>query len=254
MVWRRFLCRSTKTTSLRGTITSRTVVSPSSKTEWIIFRSPASISADASAMSTSSRSSVSVENGPSRKPLPGVSALPSRISSRGSGPSTEVTQVSGAADQSATRSLCCRPSVRGATPMTTNDTTSITPIVASALGHHEPSKASVISRVTSTIAEISQSRRSRIAVFRYGAGSASIVTSRREPGLPLGLQLLGAGAGERRQRGVRGREAGRPAAPAPRPGRRSSSGPAGLVVPPLGSSSRSWRPNISWCSSGSAWS
>ena len=59
-VWRRFLCRSTKTTSLRGTITSRAVVSPSSKTEWIIFRSPASISADASAMSTSSRSSVSV--------------------------------------------------------------------------------------------------------------------------------------------------------------------------------------------------
>ena len=43
MVWRRFLCRSMKTTSLRGTITSRTMVSPSSKTEWIIFRSPDSI-------------------------------------------------------------------------------------------------------------------------------------------------------------------------------------------------------------------
>ncbi len=55
-----------KITSLRGTITSRTVVSPSSKTEWIIRRSPASISADDSAKSTSSRSSVSVENGPSR--------------------------------------------------------------------------------------------------------------------------------------------------------------------------------------------
>jgi hypothetical protein len=133
------LWRSTKTTSLRGTITSRTVVSPSSKTEWIIRRSPASMSADASAMSTSSRSSVSLENGPSRKPLPGVRALPIRISSRGSGPSTEVTPLSGAADHSATRSLCCRPSVRGATPIATNETTSITPIVVTALGSQRPS-------------------------------------------------------------------------------------------------------------------
>ena len=139
MVWRRFLCRSTKTTSLRGTITSRTVVSPSSKTEWIILRSPDSMRADASAMSTSSRSSVSVENGPSRNPLPGVSMLPIRISSRGIGPSTVVTQLSGAADQSATRSSCWRPRVRGATPMATNETTSIMPIVVSALGSQRPS-------------------------------------------------------------------------------------------------------------------
>ncbi len=80
---------------MRGTITSRAMVSPSSKTEWIIFRSPDSITADASARSTSSRSSVSVENGPSRKPRPGVIALPIRISSRGSGPRTVVTTVSG---------------------------------------------------------------------------------------------------------------------------------------------------------------
>ena len=115
------------------------MVSPSSKTEWIIFCSPASISAEASAMSTSSRSSVSVEKGPSRNPLPGVSMLPIRISSRGMGPSTLVTQVSGAADHSATRSLCWRPRVRGATPMTTNETTSITPMVVSALGSQSPS-------------------------------------------------------------------------------------------------------------------
>ena len=139
IVWRRFLWRSMKTTSLRGTITSRTVVSPSSKTQWIILRSPASISADASAMSTSSRSSVSVENGPSRNPLPGVSMLPMRISSRGIGPSTVVIQLSGAAERSATRSLCCRPRVLGATPMATNETTSITPIVVNALGSQRPS-------------------------------------------------------------------------------------------------------------------
>ena len=35
-------CRSIQTTSVRGTITSRAIVSPSSKTEWIMSRSPCS--------------------------------------------------------------------------------------------------------------------------------------------------------------------------------------------------------------------
>ena len=104
------------TMSVRGTITSRTMVSPRSKTEWIICRSPDSITSLASARSTSSRSSASVANGPSVKPLPGVSALPIRISSRGNGPSTVVTATSGPASAQATRSACCRPRVRGATP------------------------------------------------------------------------------------------------------------------------------------------
>ena len=105
------------------------MVSPSSKTEWIIFRSPDSITADASAMSTSSRSSVSVENGPSRKPRPGVIALPTRISSCGSGPRTVVNAAQRAGASAARpRSACWRPRVRGATPITTNDTTSMTPI------------------------------------------------------------------------------------------------------------------------------
>ena len=87
------------TTSVRGTITSRTRVSPSSKTEWIICRSPDSMTLLASARSTSSRSSASEANGPSLKPRPGVIALPTRISSRGSGPSTLVTAISGPAEQ-----------------------------------------------------------------------------------------------------------------------------------------------------------
>ena len=77
-----------------------------------------------------------------------------------------VTNDSGAADHSATTSLCCRPRVRGATPMTTNEITSITPTVANALGNQSPSKASLTSRVTRTIAEISQSSRSSSAVLR----------------------------------------------------------------------------------------
>ena len=68
---RSVLFASMKTMSVRGTITSRTMVSPSSNTEWIICRSPDSMTRPASARSTSSRSSASVANGPSRKPLPG---------------------------------------------------------------------------------------------------------------------------------------------------------------------------------------
>ena len=37
---RTVLVRSIQTTSVRGTITSRAIVSPSSNTEWIMFRSP----------------------------------------------------------------------------------------------------------------------------------------------------------------------------------------------------------------------
>ena len=80
MAWRSVFVRSMKTTSVRGTITSRTRVSPSSKTEWIICRSPDSMTLLASARSTSSRSSASDANGPSLKPRPGVIALPTRIS------------------------------------------------------------------------------------------------------------------------------------------------------------------------------
>ena len=79
------LVRSIHTTSVRGTITSRAIVSPSSNTDWIICRSPCSTTPRSSAMSTSSRSSTSDANGPSRKPRPGVIALPNRISSEASG-------------------------------------------------------------------------------------------------------------------------------------------------------------------------
>ena len=166
IVWRRFLCRSTKTTSLRGTITSRTVVSPSSKTEWIILRSSDSMSADASAMSTSSRSSVSVLNGPSRKPLPGVSALPTRISSRGSGPEDR-----GDERQRRRRpqrdDLVVLPAERARRHADDHERDDQHDADGGERAR-EPvaSKASLTSRVTRTIAEISQSRRSSSAVLR----------------------------------------------------------------------------------------
>ena len=114
-------------------------MSPNSKTEWIILRSPDSMTADASARSTSSRSSVSVENGPSRNPRPGVIALPSRISSRGIGPRIEVTDEIGPAVARATRCECWRPRVRGATPITTNETSAMMPIEVTSEDQKAPS-------------------------------------------------------------------------------------------------------------------
>ena len=78
-------------------MTSRANVSPSSNTEWIIWRSPSSTTPDVLAMSTSSRSSISDENGPSRKPCPGVTMLPITMSSRDSGPSRVPSARTGAA-------------------------------------------------------------------------------------------------------------------------------------------------------------
>ncbi len=64
--WRTVLCRSIITRSVRGTMTSRTMVSPSSKTECTIRRSSSSMTSFFSARSTSARSSASEANGPSR--------------------------------------------------------------------------------------------------------------------------------------------------------------------------------------------
>ena len=97
------------------------------------------MTAEASARSTSSRSSVSVENGPSLKPFPGVIALPSMISSAGIGPRIVVTNEIGPAESRATFASCWRPIVRGATPITTKETTIITPTVVSTVGSQAPS-------------------------------------------------------------------------------------------------------------------
>ena len=80
--------RSIETMSVRGTMTSRTRVSPSSKTEWIISRSSSSMTPSRAARSTRSRSSLSLANGPRGSPCPGVTALPRDEQPCASGPST----------------------------------------------------------------------------------------------------------------------------------------------------------------------
>ena len=99
------------------------------------MRSPDSITSLASARSTSSRSSASVAKGPSVKPLPGVSAFPIMMSSRGNGPSTVVIATIGPAAAQATRSACWRPSVRGATPHAMNETMIMMPAVTAPACH-----------------------------------------------------------------------------------------------------------------------
>ena len=100
-------------------MTSRTSVSPRSKTDWIILDSSDSMTLEAAAMSTSSRTSTSDANGPSAKPRPGVTALPRTMSSLGRGPRRVVSRTTGPADASAMASARWRPSVRGPTPMRT---------------------------------------------------------------------------------------------------------------------------------------
>src|SRR6478609_8107051 len=170
------------TTSVRGTITSRTKVSPSSKTEWIILLSSDSITLEASARSTISRSSASDENGPSEKPLPGVIALPIRISSRGRGPSTRPRPSTAPADANEIASARCRPMVRGPTPTTTNNTTNIRPMAANTEAQRcGPITSSTIA-VPSTTADVSVSRRSTSTALRLWAASSSTRSSRTAPG------------------------------------------------------------------------
>ncbi len=154
-----------QTRSVRGTITSRTRVSPSSKTWCTIRRSSSSISDSFSARSTIARSSASEANGPLRKPFPGVSALPMRISSCGMGP---MTRASGTRTYEAAVAVlrgCWRPMVRGETPTATKDTSTITAIAMSSAFQLSPN-SSRQTYVTSTPAAISQVTRTSSATLR----------------------------------------------------------------------------------------
>ena len=267
MAWRSVLWRSMKTTSVRGTITSRTIVSPSSKTEWIIARSPDSMTWLASARSTSSRSSASEENGPSLKPRPGVMMLPRTISSCGSGPSTRVKSDDHRGRRAARHAGrgAARPCA-GPTPTATNCTTSMTPTDDE---DPEPAGRSTIASTTSatsTIAAISQSmpqEQRGVEVARRGPRRSSAAGGRRRrpsSSSSSARTLETTPARRRRWRRSRPDQEQRPRRPPARVGRAhdgalAAGGVAGRRPHALPlASSRACRPNISACSSGSAWS
>ena len=165
IIWRSVLWRSMNTMSVRGTITSRASVSPSSKTEWIIRLSSDSITRLASARSTSSRSSASEANGPSRKPRPGVSALPMQDQQL-----RDRAEHGGEHGDRARRHQgdplgVLAPDVRGPTPTAMYDTTTITPAATTTWSQVGSSRSTTTS-VTSTVAVVSHRMRSSSAVLR----------------------------------------------------------------------------------------
>ncbi len=145
--------------------------------------------------------------------------------------------------------------MRGATPITTNETTSMTPTVVRIVGQRSPSYQRRISSVTRTTALVSQKQPQE----ERGVEVAGAVVEQRHQapgaGTALADELLGAGAGVRRERGVGGGEDAREDdqdgcqhQPCRAPGRVAH--PSARQA----ASSWSWSPNISACSSGSAWS
>ena len=125
IAWPADLSLSIQIISVRGTITSRAGVSPSSKTDSIILRSSAATTPRCWARSTTSRSSISDANGPLRNPRPGVSALPTTTNNRLIGINSHEISRSGTAVANAMEYAFCRPRVRGPTPMTTKLTSTM---------------------------------------------------------------------------------------------------------------------------------
>ena len=109
----------------RGTITSRAMVSPNSKIEWMSSFSSSSISPSSEATSAEARSSCSVMNGPSRSPLPGISALASRTRLFATGPSSVPMKEIGRATKSATPSVRWIANVFGVTSAKRNSSSVI---------------------------------------------------------------------------------------------------------------------------------
>ena len=171
------------TMSVRGTITSRTMVSPSSKTEWIILRSTASITSDSLARSTRSRSSFSDANGPCRKPRPGVTTLPTRTSRPATGPSSVVPARRAGATTRPTSSGCWRASVRGLTPTTTYEVAAMTTVAMSSTAHQRCTNEST-TRATQTAAAASQDTRRKIATLTETTCASSSCASAGAPRRP----------------------------------------------------------------------
>ena len=102
---------STATMSGRGTITSRTTVSPKVKMEWISSRSCGSMLPSSCPTSAIVRMSPSETNGPCLSPFPGSSTFASPMSARVGRLSTRPRKYTTGASASATRSLCRMPNV-----------------------------------------------------------------------------------------------------------------------------------------------
>src|SRR3954453_22395474 len=164
---------STATMSGRGTITSRTTVSPNSMMEWISWRSCDSISPSSTATSAMASSSSSETNGPAFRPLPGRMMLDTpirpRASNRNGGKLTSAW-MTGAVKRAA-RSECWTAHVLGAASANTKMITTSNS-VAMAMPHGPKTwSATMPTRVAAT-SVVTRSRSSTGFSVRSGCSSS----------------------------------------------------------------------------------
>ncbi len=167
----------------RGTMTSRTMVSPNSMIWLMSSRSSRSITSSSTAASTIASSSSSETKGPSFSPFPGritlVRPMRPRESSR-SGPNRESAETGGAA-MSAARSGCSMAQVLGAASASTKTTTTLRN-VATATPHAPKSWSETMPvRVACTSW---QTRTTSSTTLRNRSGCETSSTSRLAPRRP----------------------------------------------------------------------
>ena len=163
---------STVTMSVRGTMTSRTIVSVNSKTEWMSSRSSSSMRSCDAASSTMSRSCSSDANDAPRA-TPGVTRLPSATSPCASGPRRMRTPRTTGAATPRSCFACWRPHERGLAPTSTNEIP-VMMTAAASIAHQMLSNSSVSETVTSTAAVVSARMRMKTTALEWASGSSAI--------------------------------------------------------------------------------
>src|SRR5947209_5900078 len=177
---------ATVTMSGRGTITSRTTVSPNSMIEWMRARSSCSMTSSCWATSAIASSSSSEMNGPSLRPLPGMMTLarPIRPRERTRSGQKRTRAATGRPARRAARSACWIAQVFGAASAITKMMQTSMP-VAMTTPHgpkrsaRKPTRVAVTSWQVSSTSRMGFSHRSGCSVRRTRVGAPRLPSSSR---------------------------------------------------------------------------
>ena len=168
----RVVPESTVTTSVRGTITARTMVSPMSNTDWISSASESSRTSASLARATNSRkwrSSISAASSSSSSVrVPGAANL------AGNGPSTRVSTLTRPAVVRAVPTSCRAPTWRGDHTTSSSEARPIS-TVAVRTDHHVESKNQSSSRAAATAEAVSAKIRQNRSACRCSGSWAMTV-------------------------------------------------------------------------------
>ncbi len=170
--------RSSVTMSVRGSITSRTIVSLNSKIEWMSSRSSFSSTSRSVASSTMLSSCSSLEKVALRG-RPGVTRLPIATSASASGPIARRTPRMRPPVTRRRGRGWVRPTLRGLEPTRMNET-AIMMSALTARAHHHSSMRRANARVTSTAAIVSATMRRKLTALTWAP--TSFATARRVRG------------------------------------------------------------------------